>query len=80
MVVKERTVLRHLYLTEEHEMFRRSLRRFLEKEAKPFFEQWEQERLIPKAFWRKMGIKDFSVLWSRRNTGALASISGTRSW
>ncbi len=58
-MVKERTTLRHLYLTEEHELFRRSLRRFLEKEAKPFFEQWERERKIPKSFWRKMGDQGF---------------------
>ncbi|MDQ0341081.1 acyl-CoA dehydrogenase [Caldalkalibacillus uzonensis] len=43
------------YLTEEHQMFRRSLRRFLEKEAVPFFDQWEKERLIPRSFWKKMG-------------------------
>lgn len=36
-------------------MFRRSLRRFLEKEAVPFFDQWEKERLIPRSFWKKMG-------------------------
>lgn len=45
----------HLNLSDEHEMFRRSLRRFLEKEAAPHFEQWERDRLIPREFWRKMG-------------------------
>ncbi len=51
--------MRHLYLTEEHDIFRRSVRRFLEKEAIPHFDQWEQERLIPKAFWLKMGKQGF---------------------
>ncbi len=45
----------HLYLREEHQMFRNALRKFLEKEAVPFYDQWEQERLIPRSFWKKMG-------------------------
>jgi acyl-CoA dehydrogenase len=45
----------HPYLTEEHHIFRRSLRRFLEREAIPYFDTWEEEHLIPRAFWRKMG-------------------------
>ena len=49
----------HLYLSDEHEMFRRSLRRFLDKEAAPHFEQWERDRLIPREFWRKMGSQGY---------------------
>ncbi|WP_088008546.1 acyl-CoA dehydrogenase family protein [Indiicoccus explosivorum] len=44
---------------EEHELFRKSLRKFLEKEAEPYYDQWEQERVIPKAFWRKLGEMGF---------------------
>ncbi len=51
--------MRHPYLTEEHDIFRRSVRRFLEKEAVPYFDEWERERLIPKAFWLKMGEQGF---------------------
>ncbi len=47
--------MQHPYLTEEHEMFRRVLHRFLEKEAVPYFEEWEHNRLIPRGFWRKLG-------------------------
>jgi acyl-CoA dehydrogenase len=39
----------------EHEIFRTSLRKFLEKEAYPFYDQWEEDRLIPRSFWLKMG-------------------------
>lgn len=49
----------HLYLSDEHGMFRRSLRRFLDKEAAPHFEQWERDRLIPRGFWRKMGSQGY---------------------
>jgi len=36
-------------------MFRESLRKFLEKEAVPNYEEWEKDRIIPIAFWRKLG-------------------------
>ncbi|MEH7109968.1 acyl-CoA dehydrogenase family protein [Bacillus sp. JJ1764] len=47
--------MKHPYLNEDHEIFRQSLRKFLEKEAYPFYEQWEEERMIPRSFWKKMG-------------------------
>lgn len=51
--------MKHLYLTEEHEIFRQALRKFLEKEAYPFYEKWEEERMIPRDFWLKMGEQGF---------------------
>jgi acyl-CoA dehydrogenase len=48
-------MMNHLYLRDEHRMFRSALRKFLEKEAVPFYDQWEQDRLIPRSFWKKMG-------------------------
>ncbi|MEH6987720.1 acyl-CoA dehydrogenase family protein [Cytobacillus firmus] len=47
------------YLQEEHEIFRESLRKFLEKEAYPNYEKWEEDRIIPREFWRKMGEQGF---------------------
>ncbi|PLR83592.1 acyl-CoA dehydrogenase family protein [Bacillus sp. V33-4] len=49
----------HLYLTGDHEIFRRSLRKFLEKEAYPNYQKWEEDRMIPREFWRKMGEQGF---------------------
>ena len=45
--------------TEEHEMFRKSLRKMLDKEAYPYFEEWEQKRDIPRLFWQKLGENGF---------------------
>ncbi|QFT88609.1 Acyl-CoA dehydrogenase [Bacillus sp. THAF10] len=45
----------HPYLTEEHHQFRKTFRKFLEKEALPYYEQWEEDRIIPRSFWSKMG-------------------------
>lgn len=47
------------YFTEEHELFRESLRAFLEKEAAPNIEKWEEERFTPKDIWKKMGDMGF---------------------
>lgn len=52
-------VVKHLYLREEHQIFRQSLRRFLEREAVPYYEQWEKDRMIPREFWVKMGEQGF---------------------
>ncbi|PSL48442.1 acyl-CoA dehydrogenase [Salsuginibacillus halophilus] len=49
---------------EEHDMFRKSFRRFLEKEAVPFFEQWEKDGIIPRAFWEKAGAQGFLCPWA----------------
>ncbi|MGB3262248.1 acyl-CoA dehydrogenase family protein [Paenisporosarcina sp.] len=46
---------KYRFETDEHVMFRKSLRKFLEKEAVPHYEQWEEDRMIPKSFWRKLG-------------------------
>ncbi|SOB99894.1 acyl-CoA dehydrogenase [Ureibacillus xyleni] len=47
------------FLTNEHQMFRKSLRKMLEKEAIPYFDEWEQNREIPKEFWLKLGENGF---------------------
>ena len=50
---------RYRFETDEHVLFRNSLRKFLEKEAVPYFDEWEKERLIPIAFWRRLGEMGF---------------------
>ena len=39
----------------ELELFRDNVRRFLEEEAQPHYEQWEKDGIVPKSFYRKMG-------------------------
>ncbi|MFJ7735550.1 acyl-CoA dehydrogenase family protein [Lysinibacillus sp. NPDC097287] len=61
------------YFTEQHIMFRDSLRRFLDKEAKPYFDQWEEDRLIPKSFWRKLGEQGFLCPWVDEKYGGMGA-------
>ncbi|MCP4213205.1 MAG: acyl-CoA dehydrogenase, partial [bacterium] len=44
-----------LNYTEEHQNFRKRLRSFLAEEVTPFADQWEQDRIVPKSVWKKMG-------------------------
>jgi alkylation response protein AidB-like acyl-CoA dehydrogenase len=41
--------------SEEHEMWRDSVRKFVEKEIVPFHEQWEKEGIVPRELWLKAG-------------------------
>ena len=43
------------YFTEEHELFRSSLRKFLEREVRPNINTWEKQKKIPRYIWEKMG-------------------------
>ncbi|MDE0742177.1 MAG: acyl-CoA dehydrogenase family protein [Candidatus Poseidoniia archaeon] len=47
------------HFSEEHEMFRKSLRDFLKREVKPNLNQWEKDGKIPKEIWKKMGEMGF---------------------
>ncbi|VVS98718.1 Acyl-CoA dehydrogenase [Sphingomonas sp. EC-HK361] len=40
---------------EDHEAFRQTVRSFLQKEGVPNVTAWEEQRLVPKDFWRKAG-------------------------
>ena len=46
----ERTLFR-----EEHDMWRETVRRFVEKEITPFYAQWEEQGVVPKSLWLKAG-------------------------
>ena len=50
---------RYRYETDEHVLFRETLRKFLLKEAAPFYDEWEKDRLVPVSFWRKLGEMGF---------------------
>jgi acyl-CoA dehydrogenase len=44
---------------EQHEMFRQSVRTFVDKEVAPHIEEWEQAGQIPKSIWPRMGALGF---------------------
>ncbi|MFT4781234.1 MAG: acyl-CoA dehydrogenase [Psychroserpens sp.] len=47
------------YFTEEHELFRQSLKDFLQKEVVPHIEKWEKTGHIERFIWKKFGEMGF---------------------
>jgi len=45
--------------SEEHRIFRETVRRFFEKEVVPYADEWEEAGIVPKDVWRKMGEQGF---------------------
>lgn len=44
-----------MYFTEEHELFRKSLQDFLQKEVVPHIDKWEKTGIIERFIWEKFG-------------------------
>ncbi|MBI4965045.1 MAG: acyl-CoA dehydrogenase family protein [Desulfomonile tiedjei] len=49
--------------SEEHTIFRSQFQKFLDAEVAPYYDQWEQERIVPKSAWLKMGANGFLCPW-----------------
>ena len=48
-----------LSYTDEHRMFRETVRKYLEKEVVPHVEEWEEAGITPKSAWKKLGDQGF---------------------
>lgn len=57
------------YFTEEHELFRKSLQDFLQKEVVPHIEKWEKTGTIERFIWKKFGDMGF-LGWPTRKLTA----------
>ena len=47
--------------TDEHDLLRRTIRAFVEKEVTPHVDAWEEAGRIPRTFWRRLGELGFLV-------------------
>ncbi len=54
----ERTLFR-----EEHDLFRKNVRAWVEKEVVPFREAWEEANIVPRELWRGAGEQGFLCCW-----------------
>jgi acyl-CoA dehydrogenase len=61
------------FFQEEHEIFRRSLRNLLEKEAKPHLDEWRKNRQVPREIWRKLGEQGFIGYWLDEKYGGVGA-------
>ncbi len=47
------------YMTDEHIMFRDSVREFIKRDIAPYHEQWEKDEIVPRDIWLKAGENGF---------------------
>ncbi|RJG02662.1 acyl-CoA dehydrogenase family protein [Noviherbaspirillum sedimenti] len=65
------------YFNEEHEQLRRLVRRFVESEIKPYADEWEKARMVPREVIRKMGeLGFFGIRVPERFGGADMNVLG----
>jgi alkylation response protein AidB-like acyl-CoA dehydrogenase len=63
--------MKRTLFNEEHVMFREAVRRFVEKEVKPFHEQWEHDGIVPRELWLKAGAAGFLAMAAPEACGGL---------
>jgi len=56
------SLLAKLY-TEDHRIFRDSLRKYLENNVTPHVEEWEKNGIVPKQAWRDFGAQGYLCPW-----------------
>src|SRR3546814_17312551 len=52
---RTRQVIERSIFSEEHEMWRESVRKFVEREIVPYHDEWEKEGIVPRELWLKAG-------------------------
>lgn len=60
-----------MYFTEEHQLFRESLKNFLQKEVVPHIEKWEENGSIEPFIWEKFGKMGYFGLATSQAYGGL---------
>jgi len=59
--------------TEDHKIFRDSLRKFFAKEVTPHVEAWEEAGIVPREIWKKMGDNGFLCMQVPEEYGGLGA-------
>jgi acyl-CoA dehydrogenase len=59
--------------SEEHRIFRNSLRKYLEKEVIPHVEEWEEAGIVPRSAWKGMGEQGFLCMGVPEEYGGLGA-------
>ena len=57
--------------TEEHELFRVSVRDFIAKEITPYNSEWEEKKMVSRESWRKLGENGFLGIQAPENLGGM---------
>lgn len=65
-------MLKRRIYEEEHEMFRRTVRAWAEKEVFPHTEQWREDGAVSREVWKKAGAEGFLCMYADEKYGGLA--------
>src|SRR5210317_902376 len=77
MAVKSKSATQ-IYFNKDHEMVRKAVREFVDKEINPNMDEWEEKGEAPlHDLFKKMVISDFSVFVMIPNMAARDWITGT---
>ena len=63
------TPVERTLFSEEHDLFRKSFRTFLDKEVKPNLEKWTEAGQVDREVWRKAGKEGFLCPWLPEEDG-----------
>ena len=66
--------MQRLIFNEEHEMFRDSVRRFMQSEVEPHVEQWRQDGICDPAVFLKAGEQGLLCMWVDERYGGLGIV------
>ena len=67
-----------LYFSEEQDMLREQIRRFIDEEVKPHGEQWEEDNMVPRDVLQKMGELGFlGIRYDEKYGGSNMNTLGT---
>ncbi|MDR3271737.1 MAG: acyl-CoA dehydrogenase family protein [Peptococcaceae bacterium] len=58
---------------EEHEVLRRTFKKFVENELAPHAEEWEENGAVPREIWKKMGDQGYLCPWIEEEYGGSGS-------
>lgn len=63
--------LPRIYFTEEHDLFRASVRDFIAKEISPYNSQWEKDKMVSRESWLKLGENGFLGIQAPERFGGM---------
>tara|TARA_R110002051_G_scaffold55112_2_gene102905 strand:- start:97 stop:1308 length:1212 start_codon:yes stop_codon:yes gene_type:complete len=67
----KKNAMQSMYFTEEHQLFRASLKDFLQKEVVPHINKWEETGTIERFIWKKFGDMGYFGLATPEKDGGL---------
>ena len=59
--------------TDDHRIFRETVRKFLDKEVSPFVDEWEEAGMVPRSIWKRMGDEGFLCMDIPEEYGGLGA-------